>query len=317
MWVDQFQRIQFHVPPAPALVQIELNNACNLSCKACPRDELPILQKPMAYEVFKNVLRHLNRLGLKRVDLGGWGEVTVHPEFKQILLDLKNQEFDVSFTTNGLPIKPDLIDCLLASSCSQITFSFDSLSTDYDGYGGHLNNKAYQNLNTLLEKRDPKKLQVKVNTIVQKSNQDEILELLDNFDSLGIDMQVLFGPNKARDHQGFRLAHEVEVRLYRQILEFKQEGRWTMRITTPLDRYALGQRSMWYRYGKFCAQTFQNLYINREGGVTPCCLLPDREVARLNKGESLEELWSSEGFREFRRDQVEICKGCDVHQFKL
>jgi len=317
MWVDQFQRIMFHVPPEPALVQIELNNACNLSCKACPRDELPILQKPMPYEVFKSVLTHLCRLGLKRVDLGGWGEVTVHPQFKQILEDLKREKFEVSFTTNGLPVKPDLIDCLLDSSCSQITFSFDSLSTDYDGYGGHLNNKAYQNLTTLIQKRDPQKLQVKINTIVQRSNSDEILDLLDSFDALGIDMQVLFGPNRARDHQGFRLPHEVEVKLYGKIHDLKQQGRWAMRVTTPLDRYALGQRELWYRYGKFCAQTFQNLYINRDGEVTPCCLLPDHDIVQLEDCGSLEKLWYSQGFQKFRRDQVEICNGCDVHQFKI
>jgi len=316
MWVDELGKILFQTPSRPSYAQLELNNACNLDCAMCPRHELPIKLQEMPLEVFEKVVDQLSRLGQTQIDMGGWGEVTFHSKFADMVAYANSRGMKISLTTNGLLLRGEKMQILLDQGVKDITFSIDSLEKRKKDFTGHINSPAIRNLIELAKYKESHSLNLRINTLVQKSNAHEVLELLDEMDQIGVDMVVLFGPNIARDGANFRLPFDKEQALYDEIDQFKAVGRWKCVVTTPPGRYKKGLRKYHYGLGKYCPQTYQSFYINLQGKITPCTLLPALELGDPKDFESLDELWNSPGFKAFRRDQVEICKGCDALKFE-
>jgi len=316
MWVDELGKILFQIPSTPSQVQLEVNNACNLDCAMCPRHELPIELNEMPFELYCDVIDHLDRLNQKRIDLGGWGELTYHSRFCDIVEYASQKDMHISLTTNGLMLKKDKLQVLLDCGVKDITISLDSLEKRKKDFTGHINNPAWKNLQTLLSFKDSHDLRVRINTLIQKSNQHEIIELIDAVDELGIHMHVLFGPNIARDGAGLRIPYQQERELYEMIENYRIRRRWNCVVSTPLARYKSGNRKHHYSMGSKCPQTYASFYINLKGEITPCTLLPDMIMGNLSEFQTLEDLWNCERFQEFRRNQETLCEGCDALKFE-
>lgn len=315
-WVDKMSRILFQVPERPVQVQMEVNNACNLDCVMCPRHDLPIELEEMDFDLFKRSIDALQKLGMKQVDIGGWGEVTYHRNFTEIIRYATSKGLDISMTTNGLLLKKERLEVLLSEGVKQLTFSIDSLERRKGDFSGHINSPSIRNLQNIISYKDTHDLTIRVNTLIQKSNRHEILDLLDHMSEIGVDMVVLFGPNIARDKEDLRVSFEKEWQLYQYIEEQALSKRWQCIVTTPLGRYKSGSRKYYFQHGRKCPQTWESIYLNRHGQVTPCTLLPDMVLAELDQYESLEDLWNNQNFRNFRMNQEVICSGCDALKFE-
>lgn len=315
-WVDKMSRVLFQVPDRPIQAQLEVNNACNLDCAMCPRHDLPIELEEMDLQIFKRTIDNLQRLGLKQIDIGGWGEVTYHKSFPELIRYAARKGLTISMTTNGLLLKKERLEVLLSEGVKALTFSIDSLEKRKGDFSGHINSPSIKNLNEILKLKDKYSLNIRINTLIQKSNHHEILELIDYMSEVGVDMVVLFGPNIARDKEKLRLPYTKEYKLYSYIEEQIISERWNCVVTTPLGRYKTGSRKYYFQQGHKCPQTWESIYINRHGQVTPCTLLPDMLMGELHEHESLESLWNSEKFRNFRLNQESICAGCDALKFE-
>ena len=315
-WVDSLSRILYQIPQKPTRVQMEVNNACNLDCVMCPRHELPIELKEMDFNLYKASIDKLCKLGLKDVDIGGWGEVTYHRDFVEIIRYASRKGLNISMTSNGLLLKKERLQVLLDEGVKNLTFSIDSLERRKGDFSGHINSPSIRNLKRILDLKSEYKLSIRINTLLQKANRHEALEILDLMSDLGVDMVVLFGPNISRDNESLRVPYNDEYKLYKYIEEQVLSERWKCIVTTPLGRYKAGLRKYYFQQGSKCPQTWESIYLNRRGQVTPCTLLPDLVIAELEECESLEELWTSKKFKDFRRNQEEICKGCDALKFE-
>jgi MoaA/NifB/PqqE/SkfB family radical SAM enzyme len=269
----------------------------------------------MEWEVVQQVLKKLSDLEMKHVDLGGWGEVTIHPQFLESLKLCSQYNFKTSFTTNGLNLNPENIKEILRNQIEAITLSVDSLIPDKNQYG-HNNSCVWENLKALIELRKGYNTKVRINTMVHKQNHDQILDLLTQLDEAMVDMVVLFGPNVMHDPEQLRLKHKKEIELYQQI-EKERRKRWNAIVSTPLGRYQGQYRGYWFSLGEKCPQTWSSFYINQFGQVTPCSLLPDYSIGELANFNTLEQLWLNPQMKEFRYRQSEFCKNCDALKFKL
>lgn len=316
MWVDDLGKALFQVPQIPSQVQLEVNNACNLDCSMCPRHELPIELNEMPFDLFTRVIDQLHKLGQNRIDLGGWGELTHHSRFCDIVEYATAKDMHISLTTNGLLLRKEKLQTLLDCGVKDITISLDSLERRKKDFTGHINNPAWRNLEHLMSYKSSHDLRVRINTLIQKANCDEILDLIDEVNRIGAYMHVLFGPNIARDHAGLRLPFKEELSLYETIEAARKQGRWQTIVSTPLARYRSGPRKLHFGIGSKCPQTYESFYVNLKGEVTPCTLLPDLVIGKLEDFSSLEDLWQNQEFKAFRRDQERLCEGCDALKFQ-
>ena len=70
-------------------------------------------------------------------------------------------------------------------------------------------------------------------------------------------------------------------------------------------------------FDKQCSYPWDTPYVNTEGRVTPCCMIPDPNVIELGNVNNykFKDIWNSENYLKFRRDIKrnnirEYCKNC-------
>lgn len=100
------------IPAAASTVQhelkhisLELTNICNLHCSYCARDDDALYHTPANFfsvELLRRIIRSAKHpsCGFNSVSFTG-GEVTIHPQFKQIVETVREEGWQFGFVTNG------------------------------------------------------------------------------------------------------------------------------------------------------------------------------------------------------------------------
>jgi len=126
-------------PQWPIEIFLEISNVCDLKCAMCPTFS------SLNPHRFSN-LRNADR-GFMDIDKGteplesllqrasvvhahGYGEPTIHPDFKQFITYLSEFEVLIDFFTNGMHLTQDVCDLLVDRSIFRITVSFSGTTAD-------------------------------------------------------------------------------------------------------------------------------------------------------------------------------------------
>src|SRR5215210_1746638 len=118
---------------APHLV-MELTNTCNLHCSYCSRDDDALHHAPAKFfplELLRRIIRDARETcGIESVSFTG-GEVTIHPQFKEIIETVAAEGLKVGFVTNGWHF--DRVYRTLVAhrdSVSMVAFSLDGATRE-------------------------------------------------------------------------------------------------------------------------------------------------------------------------------------------
>jgi radical SAM protein with 4Fe4S-binding SPASM domain len=66
---------------------------------------------------------------------------------------------------------------------------------------------------------------------------------------------------------------------------------------------------------KYCPFTYDVCHVTVDGDVTPCCFgLPRYKIDNIFE-KSLYQIWNGKRFREFRKNQRKVCRGCTLMRF--
>ncbi|ASZ16942.1 radical SAM/SPASM domain-containing protein [Bacillus cereus] len=170
----------------PSVASIELTNKCNVRCLHCYGDFGNIKHSVMSLEQAKNLLNDFKGLGVRIVELTG-GEMTVHPNIKEILLHAIDLKFDqISLLTNGIALTSKLKDIIIKNK-SRIFMQIDihSLDDDYLTWFFKVPNTLEvikRNIVDLAENG----VQMRTATIITRKNVHEIEKIADWVHSLDI-----------------------------------------------------------------------------------------------------------------------------------
>src|SRR3954470_12495247 len=99
-------------------VGLGLTNACNLSCAHCYRDT-----GPAQYLTLADVRRVCENLPVRTANLGT-GENGLHPELRQIVAYLREQDVATSITSNGYTLSILADDELRAFHDVEVSIDF-------------------------------------------------------------------------------------------------------------------------------------------------------------------------------------------------
>ncbi|WP_461207632.1 radical SAM protein [Clostridium sp. DL1XJH146] len=170
----------------PKVASIELTNKCNIRCLHCYGNFGEIKSEVMSLSKSKTLLDDLKNMGVQLIELTG-GEITVHPNIKEILLHAVNLNFDqISFLTNGIALSDDIIDILIKNR-SKIYVQIDLHSLD-DNYLKWFT-KVPNTLNLIksnIIKLSENNVRMRIATIITRKNMDEIEDIADWVHNLGI-----------------------------------------------------------------------------------------------------------------------------------
>jgi len=123
----------------PKRVLLDISYGCNLDCVYCRRHsplnpgdpEKAKPEKQESYMTLKHItgiLKDAQDLMVEEFLLVGGGEPTINPEFKEIITAVKSYGFGLNFSTNGLALKPELIDVILQIGVDNMTVSVSGVT---------------------------------------------------------------------------------------------------------------------------------------------------------------------------------------------
>ena len=118
----------------PPHIVLELTNTCNLHCDYCSRDDDALHHAPARFfplELLRRIVKEARAtFGIESVSFTG-GEVTIHPQFKEIIEAVATEGLKFGFVTNGWHFDR-VYQVLLAhrEAVSLVAFSLDGATSE-------------------------------------------------------------------------------------------------------------------------------------------------------------------------------------------
>jgi len=310
---ETIDRLRYKIPQRPRQVQLEVTNRCNMDCPMCPREVMGIELEHMDWARFMTVVDRLTHR--ENITLTGWGEPFLHPKIFDMIAYCRERGHTVFITSNGLFPRPRLAEDIVRSGVDGLTFSVDSLNGHVEN--GHTNNKVFDNIEAVARLRKNRSPSLRLQATLHKDRESDLFDVIRYGARIGCDVvnvgridrkydAGLQRPGVAEEerifHQADRLARDSGIQL--DWLQYS--------VSTGMTRffYRLLRKKL-HRSGRYCLKTFDYAYVNRDGDVTPCCLLPQTRMGNAAEGD-LREIWQSGRFNEFRENFRQTCGSCDL-----
>lgn len=283
----------------PISYSIEPTNHCNLKCPECPSG-LGELTRPLgllSVNDFKTIIDQIKDTGFY-VQLYFQGEPYINKNLPEMIRYAQSKNIYVSISTNGHFVNKKTVDNILNNAPDKLIFSMDGLDEEsYQNYrvGGSFK-KADEGLRLLINKRNEigrKKPFVEFQFIVMKQNE----HLLDDVKKYGKDV----GVNKV-------VFKTMQVSSYENALHFLPSNQ-------KYSRYILnnGLLKIKNKLKNHCFALWRTSVITWDGKVVPCCFDKDAnfELGKL-KEKSMNEVWLSEPYQNFRQGVLDNRKGLSM-----
>lgn len=167
----------------PISVELHLTDLCNLKCSWCTDKELRKNKATLSLETIRKIFKEFAEHNTG-ITLEGGGEPTLHPNFKEIVDAGSKLGLDLGLITNGTVDISDSVHKL-----KWIRVSLDSSNEDeYKSEKGvDAFEKVLKNLKRMTAIRNPQKTFVGVGYVLTKRNQNNLEDLINQLDEIGID----------------------------------------------------------------------------------------------------------------------------------
>lgn len=170
-------------------VDLHVTNRCNLKCKHCVYTSGEWEMPDMTLDIVKNLIPSFKKLGVKEVHITG-GEPLVNREFFDIAKCLHENGFGTRVQTNGILITPEIAKKLKESGIEYVLISIDGLEKAHNSFRNNDKSFAYavNAVKICLEAG----LYTRVNTVINRSNVQDLPELIKFINTLKPDQHSFF-----------------------------------------------------------------------------------------------------------------------------
>lgn len=315
-----FRRFQlFKLPYAPLMMDIEPTTGCNFRCTMCDVSSPNWVTKNMKIDVFKKII-DMNKQ-LLQIKLQGMGEPFVNKHYLEFIKYASNYGIFVQFVTNGSLLTDKIINSLYErNNISKINISIDGATKKtFEGIRIRSNfddvvNNTYKLINKIKTKEINKRPIISALSLIQKENFHEAEQIMNLCKSLGFDdlsFQVQLTGWGKKDWENINKEKDINynnnANFFAEIIKKARKINFPVRV---IEENLLSKDNQ-------CSYPWDTPYINTEGNVTPCCMIPDPEVVSLGSTmeKNFSEIWNSDLYQSFRKDIKnhnlrEYCKNC-------
>ncbi len=299
----------------PRRLIFELTNACNLNCIMCGRNEAEFCKTFFDIEWLSRFDCILNEV--EEVTLMGWGEPTVHPRFRDILIYLNKFPVRKYFCTNGM-LLDRYIEDIFDHKVDIIAISLDGASkgTNDKIRKGSDFDKITNTLKTIVEEKRKRDLTYPYMNFVMtmmRSNIHELPDLVKLAHAIGLDeVKVVYFTAFSEQLRHESLYHNSE--LVQKVFTEAEQIANKLNVLLKLP-YLENEDPAGAMYHRPCYVAWRDFFVGSDGYIRPCMSTPIK-FFELSRSYSFEEMWNSKEFQEFRKkinqeDKMpESCKLC-------
>lgn len=293
--------------PKPYHLMLALNNLCNYKCIFCVNDKIV----NRGYLTLKKVLELSDLIDtVELVDITGYGEIMMHPNFKELVLMLSGKNKPFSISTNGSHLSKSMINFLDDSTLDLLNISLNSLNFDtYKKITGTGDlSQVLTNIGNLFETK--RKYKITLSMVITALTIGEMSDFI-NFARTCRVHRVRFLPltpnisnypeeilvkDTPQNREFLLKAEELALRHLISIQSFSFDPA----VTTPPKK-------------KSCNAPFNQICINQNGNITPCCWLSTMIMGNI-KDNTWQDIWQNEKYADLRRSveigDLKYCKDC-------
>jgi MoaA/NifB/PqqE/SkfB family radical SAM enzyme len=291
----------------PETLQLNLTNRCNLRCIFCWNHSPLVPQLPPAWHAQRmsdahldGVIRALPALRPGRVLLSGRGEPLLHPGVMDLLRALHERRVPVSIQTNGVggPTPESLAELGVAHLLVNLSAgSAESYCRTHPGAAPELFGKVLERLHRL------RRLGTRITlvAVVQRSNADQLLPLLERCEEIGADHLHLKGLELSGAPALRELALDGAQReqVQRDLEQVRRSGVSVdaSHLLQVLDARAGDRAFTPHLAGGPCYMGWYYLRVTCDGRVMFCC--KDKLVDHLDRRD-LYSIWRSPAYHLWR-----------------
>lgn len=286
--------VPLHVPvrEVPPSLHVEFTNQCNLACTYCNTHDEPRVKGMMSAEVFERLVEEVRSSGVRRINLVGNGEPTIHPNFPDYVVRLTRATGTLSLTSNFQRASDAVIGALVDAPVAFLNVSVDG--ADRDKYERHRRRGSFEtllkNLARLRAARDSAGSPLVVNVRLMLHPSDE---------------------GTVAQKRAFWSKH-ADIVTFQHVVDTRGDGGGDVYdLRTSPDQYPT------------CSIPFKMLQVRWDGSVPLCTYYylqadqpADFVLGNILTG-GLRELWAHPLIRHYRRAQrdraegdMPLCAGC-------
>lgn len=298
---------------------LTLSTVCNYNCVFCNRDVKKEIVHLKEIFRFEELIQHA-----RMVDITGYGEITIHPDFPELLKKFSSLKVPIRFVTNGSRLNEKLSDLILQSEIEEIVFSINSLSSEIykKMHGNTANLEATLNNLEYLLLRKPK-FPVLLSFVMTAWNFKEIPDIINyakkherqiaSITLMGLTPTlkqmypqdiIIEDTKENRDYLGRMRAlvnkNHVNVNIFH--LENQQTGNSSI---AP-DRLK--------RMIQSCDWVYKKFFIEPDGAAKPCCWWGTNLELGNIKTSSFNEIWNGKNYNDLRqailKGSTKYCSNC-------
>jgi MoaA/NifB/PqqE/SkfB family radical SAM enzyme len=297
----------------PRAIYVELTDLCNLTCPMCRCS--PVKGNILPIEMFTEMAETLFPTA-EFVDLRGWGESTIIPNFEQYLDIALQYPVKVKLITNGVVRKPALWQRLGREGVT-VGVSFDAAEPTlfHELRGGANMDQILENLRILADAQreaghlTSEKLYMCIT--VCGRNRDQLDRIVELGMSLGV-RRFKLEPLWAAEGDPDRLEHHaprVESALQR-LKELRIKHDLLIELSAALQADAIRTEAV----KKVCIHPWQYLYINSRGRLGFCDHLNGREEFTFGSWQegSFDSFWNGPAMRQLRAEHLQRLGGAAI-----
>lgn len=304
----------------PRRLVFELTNACNLNCMMCGRNSANFV--PTIFDVnwltkFDNILDKI-----EEVTLMGWGEPTIHPEFKYFLHWAYKHDIRKYFCTNGMKLD-ELFNDIFDTQTDIIAVSLDGANAKTNEIirRGSDFKKIISSLERITEFKSKNNITFPYINFVftaMKSNIKELPALIELASSIGLDeVKVVY--LTAFDEN---LKSEVLYRDRDLVEDIFNEAssmseKYNINIKLP---HLVGEDPSKNSNHKECYTAWRDFFLGSDAYVRPCMSTKDK-LFKIHDYDTFEEMWNSNEYIN-HRENVNVknlmnnsCRNCYQSSF--
>jgi len=294
----------------PIEIYLELNTYCNYRCIFCQNDEMSNKRMITLNEI--KGLDSMMKLA-KKVDITGFGEITLHKDFEHILKYFAEKNAPVRFVSNGYNLTEKVVDIIAESSVTEIVISVNSLDKiiykklmGIDGL-----ERVLKNIDNLTKSF---KGRLEFSFVINQYNFHEVKSFID-FGSKYNKHVSLLGLTPTTQYPEFlelEYSSEVISKLeeYRAYAKEKKISFWMFNIEN--QKYSAVRNNNLIEIIKSCDWVYKKFFLNSKGDATPCCW-SSRILGNIYN-ESFEQIWFGEKYNELRslisQGDTKYCFNC-------
>lgn len=281
----------------PICIDLHLTNACNLQCSWCTDREIMKTVASIPYEKVTALLDEFAEHGTG-VTLEGGGEPTLHKDFFRIVDYAYDQNIHLGLITNGTM---DISNSIYKFKWVRVSLDSCNAKEYTQEKGVDKFQKVLENLKKYCANRNPQKTFVGVGYVITTRNMENMEELIECLDKIGVDY-IYFRP--VEEAEDILPTVQDMLNLKKNLIEWTKDKRIKYLIHIQ-DRIIKNNNNL------PCVAHSITSIIHADGSVNLCEKRRHDEICLGNIMEcTFEDLWTSE--KRLIATNKLLCAECQV-----